>query len=130
MTPPEDSVRADTWIWCVRLVKTRSQATEACRAGHVRLNGDRIKPAHLVRAGDEIRIRLAGRERIAVITKVLRKRVGAPEAAECFVDHSPPVLRDPTPAVAVRDRGAGRPTKRDRRVLERLRDQPRPPGLP
>lgn len=126
MTPPEDSVRVDTWIWCVRLVKTRSQANEAARAGHVRLNGDRIKPAHLVRAGDEVRVRLDGRERVVVISRVLRSRVGAAVAAECYVDHSPPVERTTTPLVASRDRGTGRPTKRDRRALDRLRGSGRP----
>ncbi|CAO5189373.1 ribosome-associated heat shock protein Hsp15 [Frankia sp. AiPs1] len=121
MAPPQDSARVDTWIWCVRLVKTRSQATDACRAGHVRVNGERVKPAHAVRPGDEIRVRLAGRERVVVITRVVRSRVGAPVAAECYTDHSPPVERQPAPLVAARDRGAGRPTKRDRRALERLR---------
>jgi ribosome-associated heat shock protein Hsp15 len=130
MAPPEDSARVDTWIWCVRLVKTRSQATDACRAGHVRLNGERVKPAHVVRPGDEIRVRLGGRERIVVVTRVLRNRVGAPVAAECYVDHSPPVEREATPLVAVRDRGAGRPTKRDRRALERLHGGSPRPGPP
>jgi len=126
MTSPEESARVDTWIWCVRLVKTRSQATDACRAGHVRLNGERVKPAHAVRTGDEIRVRLAGRERVVIVSRVLRRRVGAPVAAEGYVDHSPPVERAPVPVVAVRDRGAGRPTKRDRRAMERLRgDTPR-----
>ncbi|MCK9898309.1 RNA-binding S4 domain-containing protein [Frankia sp. AgB32] len=126
MVAPEASARVDTWIWSVRLVKTRSQANDACRAGHVRLNGDRVKPAHLVRPGDEVRLRLAGRERIVIVTRVLRNRVGAPAAAECYVDHSPPVEHQPAPLVAIRDRGAGRPTKRDRRVLDRLRDPGRP----
>ncbi|MFI1800613.1 RNA-binding S4 domain-containing protein [Streptomyces sp. NPDC020379] len=114
-------VRVDSWIWSVRLTKTRSQAATACRAGHVRVNGERAKPAQTVRPGDEVRLRLAGRERIVVVSRIIRKRVGAPVAAECYVDNSPP----PPPLVAlaavpVRDRGAGRPTKRDRRELERL----------
>ncbi|WP_163548293.1 RNA-binding S4 domain-containing protein [Candidatus Frankia nodulisporulans] len=120
MASPQDSARLDTWIWCVRLTKTRSQATIACRAGHVKLNGERAKPAHLVHPGDEIRVRLAGRERVVVITRVLRQRVGPPVAAECYTDHSPPVVRDSAAPVALRDRGAGRPTKRDRRAWERL----------
>ncbi|ABD10965.1 RNA-binding S4 domain-containing protein [Frankia sp. Allo2] len=127
MTSPAGTARIDTWIWCVRLVKTRSQATAACRAGHVRLNGERVKPAHPVRAGDEIRVRQPGHERVVVVTRIPHRRVGAPVAAESFVDRSPPVAREVPPVVAVRDRGAGRPTKRDRRALERLRDQPRRP---
>ncbi|MEU9115371.1 RNA-binding S4 domain-containing protein [Streptomyces sp. NPDC048483] len=115
------TTRIDSWIWSVRLTKTRSQATAACRAGHVRVNGDRVKPAHAVRSGDEVRLRIAGRERIVVVSKLVRKRVGAPVAAEYFIDNSPPPPpREEVPAVATRDRGAGRPTKRERREIEQL----------
>ncbi|MGP3979716.1 RNA-binding S4 domain-containing protein [Streptomyces sp. KR80] len=122
MAADEESVRIDSWIWSVRLTKTRSLAATACRAGHVRVNGERIKPAHAVRTGDEVRLRHAGRERIVVVSRLVRKRVGAAVAAECFIDNSPPPPpREDLAAVAHRDRGAGRPTKRDRRDLERLR---------
>ncbi|MFH8790532.1 RNA-binding S4 domain-containing protein [Streptomyces roseoverticillatus] len=114
-------VRVDSWIWSVRLTKTRSAAGTACRAGHVRVNGERAKPAQPVRAGDEVRVRLAGRERVVVVSRLITKRVGAPVAAECYVDNSPPEPpREQVAVVAVRDRGTGRPTKRDRRDLERL----------
>lgn len=117
------SVRVDSWIWSVRLTKTRSMAAAACRAGHVRVNGERVKPAQAVREGDEIRLRHAGRERIVVVSRLVRKRVGAPVAAECLIDKSPPPPPPETAAVVpVRDRGAGRPTKRDRRELDRLRE--------
>ncbi|MHC0432642.1 RNA-binding S4 domain-containing protein [Streptomyces sp. O3] len=116
------TVRVDSWIWSVRLVKTRSAAASACRAGHVRVNGDRAKPAQAVKAGDEVRLRHAGRERVVIVRRVIRKRVGAPVAVECYVDHSPPPPpREAVAPAGVRDRGAGRPTKRDRRELERLR---------
>ncbi|GAA2080303.1 hypothetical protein GCM10009801_38520 [Streptomyces albiaxialis] len=121
------SVRVDSWIWSVRLTKTRSQAATAARAGHVRVNGDRVKAAHPLKAGDEVRLRHAGRERIVVVRRLIKKRVGAPVAVECYVDNSPPPPpREDALAVPVRDRGAGRPTKRDRREMERLRQQPRP----
>lgn len=125
------SVRIDVWIWSVRLTKTRSAAASACRAGHVRINGERVKPAHPVREGDQVRVRHAGRERVVVVSRLVRKRVGAPVAVECYVDHSPP----PPPREAVapagqRDRGAGRPTKRDRRELERLRGLQQGGGRP
>ncbi|MGC0404155.1 ribosome-associated heat shock protein Hsp15 [Streptomyces sp. SAI-126] len=117
-----ESVRIDSWIWSVRLVKTRSAGATACRGGHVHVNGERVKPAHSLRVGDEVRVRQEGRERIVIVRRLIRKRVGAPVAAQCYVDNSPP----PPPRVAVapagiRDRGTGRPTKRDRRELERLR---------
>ncbi|MER7985562.1 S4 domain-containing protein [Streptomyces noursei] len=126
MAPDEGmtTARVDSWIWSVRLTKTRSAAAAACRAGHVRVNDERVKPAHGVRPGDEVRLRQAGRERIVVVTRLVRKRVGAPVAVECYVDNSPPVPpREEVPVIAVRDRGAGRPTKRDRRELDQLRSR-------
>ncbi|MEU0392601.1 RNA-binding S4 domain-containing protein [Streptomyces sp. NPDC006208] len=123
----EGSVRVDAWIWSVRLTKTRSQAAAACRAGHVRVNGERVKPAQSVRAGDQVRVFHAGRERLVVVSKIVRKRVGPPVAVQCYVDNSPPPPpKEFTAPAAVRDRGAGRPTKRDRRELERLYGLGRP----
>jgi ribosome-associated heat shock protein Hsp15 len=119
---PIAPVRVDAWIWSVRLAKTRSAAGTACRAGHVRVNGERAKPAQLVRPGDEVRVRQEGRERIVIVRKTIAKRVGAPVAAECLIDKSPPPPpRELVAAVPVRDRGTGRPTKRDRREMDRLR---------
>lgn len=126
----EGSVRVDSWIWAVRLMKTRSMAATACRAGHVRVNGARVKPAHAVRPGDEVRLRHAGRERIVVVSRLISKRVGAPVAAECYQDNTPaPPPREEQVLVAVRDRGMGRPSKRDRRELARLRELDRLRGV-
>lgn len=117
-----ESVRVDAWIWSVRLVKTRSVGATACKGGHVRVNGERVKPAYSVRVGDEVRVWHEGRERVVIVKRVIRKRVGAPVAAECYVDNSPPPPpREAVAPAGVRDRGAGRPTKRDRREMERLR---------
>jgi ribosome-associated heat shock protein Hsp15 len=122
MDADEAPVRVDSWIWSVRLTKTRSLAAAECKAGHVRVNGERVKPAQTVKAGDEVRLFHAGRERVVVVSRLVRKRVGAPVAALCFVDNSPPPPpRGDALALGVRDRGAGRPTKRDRRAMERLR---------
>lgn len=112
----------DQWLWSVRLTKTRSDAAVACRAGHVEVNGKAAKPATPVRVGDHVEARLAGRERVVVVSTVIAKRVGAALAVDCFEDHSPPPEREaPDVSFAVRDRGAGRPTKRDRRQIDRLR---------
>ncbi|MDI5966310.1 RNA-binding S4 domain-containing protein [Streptomyces sp. SL13] len=122
MGSDEAPVRVDSWIWSVRLTKTRSLAAAECKAGHVRINGERVKPAQPLKTGDEVRLFHAGRERVVVVSRLIRKRVGAPAAAECFVDNSPPAPpREDVLALGVRDRGAGRPTKRDRRDMERLR---------
>ncbi|WP_037605231.1 RNA-binding S4 domain-containing protein [Streptacidiphilus rugosus] len=119
---PTAPVRVDAWIWSVRLAKTRSAAGAACRAGHVRVNGERAKPAQPVKPGDEVRLRQEGRERIVIVQRTVVKRVGAPVAAECLIDKSPPPPpRELLAALPVRDRGAGRPTKRERRETDRLK---------
>lgn len=115
----EPSVRVDSWLWAVRVYKTRSAATTACRAGHVRIGGEKAKAAQAVRVGDELRVRIAGFDRILVVRQLLTKRVGAPVAALAAEDRTPP--REPVAQLAVRDRGAGRPTKRERREIDRLR---------
>jgi ribosome-associated heat shock protein Hsp15 len=121
----DETGRVDSWIWSVRLARTRSAASGACRAGHVRVNGVRVKPAHSVRAGDEVRLRQDGRERVVVVVRVIAKRAGAPVAAECFIDHSPPPPpREETVTVAARERGTGRPTKRERRSIDKLLGRP------
>ena len=106
----------------MRLCPTRSAATAACRGGHVRVNGAPAKPATAVTAGDRVEARISGRDRVVEVVRIIDKRVGAPVAAECLVDSSPPPpARDETPAMFERERGTGRPTKRERRDLDRLR---------
>ncbi|MBQ0830418.1 RNA-binding S4 domain-containing protein [Streptomyces tagetis] len=117
-----ETVRVDSWIWAVRLIKTRSLGATACRGGHVRVNGERVKPAYALRVGDEVRLRHDGRERVVVVKRLIRKRVGAPVAVQCYLDNSPPPPpREAVAPAGIRDRGTGRPTKRDRREMERLR---------
>ena len=115
----------DSWIWSVRLAATRSAASAACRAGHVRVNGVRVKPAHAVRPGDEVRLRGGERERVVVVQQVITKRVSASAAAGCYIDNSPaPPPREEAVPAAARDRGAGRPTKRERRSIDKLLGRP------
>ncbi|MGY0502347.1 RNA-binding S4 domain-containing protein [Nocardia sp. FBN12] len=117
----ETQARVDAWTWAVRLFKTRSAAAEACRAGHVRVNGVTAKPALTVRPGDEIRVRHAGIERIVVVERIIHKRVGPPVAAQCLIDRSPPPPpKEVLATLPQRERGAGRPTKRERRETDRL----------
>lgn len=114
-----ESTRVDRWLWAVRLTKTRSDAAEACRGGHVRVNGRVAKPSTPVVTGDEVRARLGDRTRIVEVLQPIVKRVGAPVAVGCYRDRTPPEPRTTALPVAVRDRGAGRPTKRDRRALDK-----------
>ncbi|ANG85478.1 MULTISPECIES: RNA-binding S4 domain-containing protein [Microbacterium] len=116
------TARVDAWLWAVRVYKTRSAATTACRAGHVRVNGEKAKAAQTVKPGDEVRVRISGFDRMLVVRQTIVKRVGASVAAEAVEDRTPPPPpRELTAFVPVRDRGAGRPTKRERRDIEKLR---------
>jgi len=120
LTAPS-SVRVDSWIWAVRALKTRSAATAASKAGHVRVNDERAKAAQPVRIGDEVRVRTGEGERILIVRRLIAKRVSAAVAAECFDDLTPPPPpREERVLTAVRDRGAGRPTKKDRREIDKL----------
>lgn len=120
-----EGVRVDRWLWSVRAFKTRTAATDAAAAGRVSIGGDVVKPARRVQVGD--RVEVSGeRARVLVVQRLVDKRVGAAAAAECYLDESPPPPpRDPFGTVDAdhgrRDRGSGRPTKRDRRRIDDLR---------
>ncbi|MGI9606181.1 MAG: RNA-binding S4 domain-containing protein [Acidimicrobiales bacterium] len=119
----DDGVRVDVWLWAVRIFKTRAAAKAACVSGNVSVNGVQAKAARVVVPGDVVTGRMHSRERILEVLHTPTKRVGAAVASEALLDTSPPLEpRAGRPApVALRDAGAGRPTKRDRRDIERLR---------
>jgi ribosome-associated heat shock protein Hsp15 len=115
-----DSVRIDRWLCASRLYKTRALSQQACTGGLVKLNGTPVRPSHPVRPGDEVRAEAPRGLVVWLVLAVAEKRLSAPEAQKLYEDHSPP----PPPreeAVAPRARGAGRPTKAERRALERFR---------
>ena len=116
-----ESTRVDRWLWAVRLTKTRADAATACRGGHVRVNDRPAKPSATVSPGDEVRARVGDTTRIVEVVRVIQKRVGAADAVTCYLDRTPARPATPFVPVAARDRGAGRPTKRDRRILDRWR---------
>lgn len=122
------STRLDKWLWAARCFKTRTRATDACAAGHVRVNGDIAKPARALRVGDKVEARTEGGERVLTVLALDDVRGPAVEAQKLYEDSSPPPpprsrraawLDDPEPQ---REPGAGRPTKRDRRAIDRLKD--------
>ncbi|HEX7671721.1 MAG TPA: RNA-binding S4 domain-containing protein [Polyangiaceae bacterium] len=115
-----DAVRVDTWLSAARIFKSRTAARDAVLGGHVKVNGEAVKPSQAIRPGDEIR---ATGPRGLTIVRVLglaEKRLSPQLARALYEDHSPP----PPPKeeqMPRRDRGAGRPTKADRRELARFR---------
>ncbi|MBW2416123.1 MAG: RNA-binding S4 domain-containing protein [Deltaproteobacteria bacterium] len=117
-----DSVRIDRWLCAARIFKSRTLATDACTGGHVSCNDTTAKPHHPLRPGDCVEVR-GPRLRVLEVVELEEKRQSAPRARELYEDHSPPPPpRDPrdegAPAIT---RGAGRPTKRDRRTMRKIR---------
>lgn len=118
----QQPVRLDAWLWAVRVFKTRSLASSEVKAGHVRIKDEAAKPSQKVRPGDTITVRYPGWERVLVVRKTLAKRVGAPVAVTCYEDISAPKPAYLTSgALPRRERGSGRPTKTERRALDKLR---------
>ncbi len=114
-------VRVDRWLWAARFFKTRSKAAKACAAGHVKVNERSVKAAKTVRPGDSIDVVTPGGRRLVDIVGLADKRGPAPVAQALYHDRTPPPTEQERTEFAERDRGAGRPGKRDRRLLIRLR---------
>ena len=120
------AVRLDQWLFAVRIYKSRSQAADACRGGHVSVNGHSAKPSRLLEVGDDIRLRKEGQERRFRVLNLIGKRVAFPLARVCYEDLSPPpepALRGFAPLPGFRVRGSGRPTKREGRLTRKLKGQ-------
>ena len=122
-----DSVRLDKYLWAIRAFKTRSEATDACSGGKIRVNGASGKPSKAVKIGDLLEVRKGPVTLSYKITALLENRVGAQLVADYATDLTPESERAKmhAPAETIvlrRDRGAGRPTKKDRRELDALRD--------
>lgn len=116
------SLRVDKWLWVARFFKARSLAGAACAGGKVDVNGETAKPARLVRAGDRLRVTLPGGERIARVLALSRRRGPSSEARALWEDLTPPAPpRSRRVPSVLRPAGAGRPTKRERRQIARLR---------
>jgi ribosome-associated heat shock protein Hsp15 len=115
-------VRIDKWLWAARFFKSRTLAAAACSGGKVDVNGDAAKPARAVRPGDLLRVTLPRIRRIVRVTALAERRGAAREAAALYEDLTPPPPpREARPApTAYRPPGVGRPTKRERRRIDRL----------
>ena len=125
MIPFPESERVDKWLWAVRIFKTRSLATDACRAGSVAVNGKPAKPSREVRAGESVVVRLGLIHRTLEVRGVPPSRVSAKMVGAYCDDQTPPeefqkARQQRVQHFLARAKGSGRPTKRDRRLLDRL----------
>ena len=124
-----DKVRIDKWLWAVRIFKSRTLATDACKGGKVRIKDATVKPSYLVQREEIVQVRKEGFDLIYRVVDLLQKRVGAPLAVQCYENLTPEEelnkFKDWYVGKAAnerRERGAGRPTKRERRNIDRFKD--------
>jgi len=125
--PEKEKLRIDKYLWAIRIFKTRTLAAEACKAGRVKLDNQNIKPSHEVKVGETYQVSKGIERRVLKVTGLLENRADAKTVIDFFEDITPveqtqafksmfhaPILK--------RDRGTGRPTKRDRREIDELKD--------
>lgn len=128
MAAEKEKLRIDKYLWAIRIFKTRSLATEACKAGKVKLNGQNVKPSYEVKLGEVYQIQKGIERKVIKVVGLLDKRVDAKTAVLNYEDQTPveetyafkSVFHAP---VLKRDRGTGRPTKKDRREIEELKSE-------
>lgn len=125
MSQEIEKLRIDKYLWSIRLFKTRSLATDACRAGRVKLEGQNIKPSYIVKVGETFSVQKGIERKVVKVLDLLGRRVDAKTAVLFYEDITPleetiaykAVFQTP---ILKRDRGAGRPTKKDRREIDSL----------
>ncbi len=123
-----EKVRIDKWLWSVRIFKTRTIATDACKAGKIKVNGQIVKPSFNLQRGELIEVKKNGFNFQFKVLDLLSKRVGAPIARQYYEDLTPAEELNKYEAWFIgktgterREKGAGRPTKRERREIDRFK---------
>lgn len=123
-----DKVRIDKWLWSVRLYKTRTQASDACTGGKISVNDNHVKASYLTKIGDRIRFKKDYINYTYEVVKLIDKRVSAPLAQECYINLTPDEeinkLKNwfiSNPSTEFREKGTGRPTKKERRVIDKFK---------
>lgn len=132
-----EKVRIDKWLWSVRIFKSRTLATDACKAGKVRIAGEPVKPSYLLSVNEEVTVKKEGFNFEYRALALIEKRVGAPIAVTCYEDITPEEERNKYKswflnAAATnekREKGAGRPTKKERREIEKFKEGESPDEL-
>jgi len=122
-----DVIRIDKWLWAVRLFKTRTQASDACRGGKVKMDGQNVKPSRDIRVGEEIEVQTGAIRKKVAVKAILKNRVGAKLVDDYMEDLTPPEEYEKLDMLKQlnyekRDRGTGRPTKKNRREINKLKN--------
>ena len=128
MENKEEPIRIDKWLWAARLFKTRSIAADAIKGGKVKIDGNPVKPSREVKEGDVIQVQIEQLHKVVEVKTVIKNRVSAKQVPEVYNDLTPKEEYERIEFMHAykaewRDRGAGRPTKKERRQIERLKDE-------
>lgn len=121
-----DSVRIDKWLWAARLFKTRAIAVEACKGGKVKIDQQTVKPSREVKTGELITVQQEQLHKTVEVLNLIKNRVSAKQLDEVYIDRTPAEEYERIELMRqfkteYRDRGAGRPTKKDRRIIDKLK---------
>lgn len=123
-----DKVRVDKWLWSVRIFKSRTIASAACKGGRVKIDGAKLKPSYMLQVGEILQVNKEGFNMTFKVVKLIEKRVGAPIAQTCYENLTPAEEMNKfkdwftnNAPVEKRERGTGRPTKRDRRAMDKFK---------
>ena len=127
MENEENIVRIDKWLWAARLFKTRSLAADAIKGGKVKMDNSPVKPSREVKEGDIIQVQIDQLHKVVQVKMVIKNRVSPKQVPEDYTDLTPQEEYERIEFMHAykaewRDRGAGRPTKKERRLIERLKD--------
>ena len=128
MNTEENIVRMDKWLWAARLFKTRSLAADAIKGGKVKVDDNPVKPSREVKVGDIIQVQIEQLHKVVEVKTVIKNRVSAKQVPEVYNDLTPKEEYERIEFMHAykaewRERGAGRPTKKERRMIERLKDE-------
>ena len=128
MENKEEPIRIDKWLWAARLFKTRSLAADAIKGGKVKVDGNPVKPSREVKEGDVIQVQIEQLHKVVQVKTVIKNRVSAKQVPDVYADLTPKEEYERIEFMRAykaewRDRGAGRPTKKERRMIERLKDE-------
>ena len=122
------NTRIDKWLWAVRIFKTRAMATEACAGGKVKINDTAVKASRKIQAGDVIQVRKGVVKHLYCVLKIAEKRMGAKLVPNFLDDITPEeelakLKSSQKQSIQIREKGQGRPTKRERRMMDQLREK-------
>lgn len=125
-----EKVRIDKWLWAVRIFKSRTMATNACKTGKIKISDNNVKPSYLVTVGEEVFVKKNGFNLHFLVKDIIKKRVSATLAAPCYEDLTPEEEKNKyknwyvgKAAAEVREKGLGRPTKRERREIDEYKGE-------